>query len=470
MATITPEHVTARTDSDEQIVEDARPETIATPLKVVIASSFLLRIAGAATGILLAAFLRQNFNAQADVIGTLAALFFVTELILAPVFGALSDLRGRRFILVLGPLVGAIAMTIYPFSAMAATALMGISILAVARLLEGLSTAAKVPSALGYLADATNGPGKKRAALRGRVMGLYEMGFLVGLVCGNILGGNIWKPLQENAFYVVGAVYLVTAAILFFFVPESLPPEARRHNAELRADAETSSHPVRALLGTRLRAYAVLLREPALRSFVPAWLAVNAVVGLFGSLVQPLMMKPRNGTANPFPDQILYGHFEPHQVSYYFAGFGLVFMVGIWVWSLLYARIRKTTVMLLASCGLFITCLALFFINNQQPFATEWNAFLWTPVLVAGLFLVSGFTPVALAYLAEISGTRVEHRGAVMGLYSVFLALGQLIGSGFGGFFITWLNTGFNALILGIFLLGIIAFVAVLWLRRKYGV
>jgi MFS family permease len=269
---------------------------------------------------------------------------------------------------------------------------------------------------------------------------------------------------------VVGVIYLVTAAILFFFVPASLPAEARQHNAEMRADTGQADHPVRALLGTRLRAYGVLFREPALRSFVPAWLAVNAVVGLFGSLVQPLMMRGGNGVANPFPNQLLYGHFEPHEVSYLFAGFGLVFMAGIWIWSLLYARIRKTTVMLLASTGLFITCFALFFINNQRPFATDWNAFLWVPVLVGGLFLVSGFTPVALAYLAEISGARVEHRGAIMGLYSVFLALGQLIGSGLGGFFITWLNTGFNALILGIFILGIIAFFAVLWLRLKYGV
>jgi predicted MFS family arabinose efflux permease len=57
-----------------------------------------------------------------------------------------------------------------------------------------------------------------------------------------------------------------------------------------------------------------------------------------------------------------------------------------------------------------------------------------------------------------------------MGLYSVFLGLGQLIGSGFGGFFITWVNLGFNGLILGTFLLGIVAFSTVLWLRVKHEV
>jgi MFS family permease len=358
-------------------------------------------------------------------------------------------------------------MPIYPISALAATSILGVAILAMARLLEGISTAAKVPSALGYLADATAGEGRKRAALRGRVMGLYEMSFLIGLVGGNILGGNIWKPLQENAFYIVGYVYLLTAVILFFFVPESLPQEAREHNASLRAAASDADHPVRALLRQRLKSYDALVREPALRSFVPAWLAVNAVVGLFSNLVQPLMIK---GGVNHFPNQLLNGHFEPHQVSYFFAGFGLIFMAGIWVWSLLYARIRKTTVMLLATGGLFVTCLALFLINDRIPFQTDWNAYVWLPLLAGGLFLVSGFTPVALAYLAEISGTRVEHRGAVMGLYSVFLGLGQLIGSGFGGFFISWLDQGFNGLILGTFILGIIAFGTVFWLRVRHTV
>jgi MFS family permease len=470
MAITTPEDITTLADPDIKATESVKSEEIATPLKVVIASSFLLRIAGAATGILLAAFLRQNFDAQADLIGSLSALFYVTELLLAPVFGAISDLRGRRWLLILGPVVGAIAIPIYPISALAATSVLGVAILAMARLLEGISTAAKVPSALGYLADSTAGEGKKRAALRGRVMGLYEMSFLVGLVGGNILGGNLWKPLQENAFYIVGIVYVLTAVVLFFFVPETLPVEAREHHARLKASAQDAAHPVRALLRERLKSYAALVSEPALRSFIPAWLAVNAVVGLFGNLVQPLMIRAREGRGNGFPGQLLNGQFEPHQVSFIFAGFGLVFMAGIWVWSLLYARIRKTTVMLLASTGLFVMCMALFFINNYRPFPTDWNAYVWIPLLVIGLFMVSGFTPVALAYLAEISGTRVEHRGAVMGLYSVFLGLGQLIGSGLGGFFITWLNWGFNGLILGTFVLGIIAFGTVFWLRRRHGI
>jgi MFS family permease len=46
-----------------------------------------------------------------------------------------------------------------------------------------------------------------------------------------------------------------------------------------------------------------------------------------------------------------------------------------------------------------------------------------------GLFLIAGATPAALGLLADISESFPADRGAIMGLYSVFLALGQIIGA-----------------------------------------
>lgn len=440
---------------------------INTPLKVVIGSSFVLRIAGASTAILLSSYLKQVVDAGTDLIGLLSALFYLTELTLAPVFGALSDLRGRRFILILGPLVGALTLPIYPISAAVPIAAVGVMILAVARLLEGISTAAKVPSALGYLADATAGEGPKATALRGRVMGFYEISFLVGLVGGTVIGGALWQAIGSAGFFLVSLFYLIATAMLFFFVPETLPREARQHHELTKASASETAHPLRALLRRRLRSYAELLREPALRSFVPAWLAINAVVGLFGNLIQPIMIEPRTGQVSPFPNQMLDGKFSSTEVGFMFGGFGLVFMVGIFLWSLTYGRIRKTDTMLAAIGGLFLVSVMLFLINNL---GVENQTLVWllVPVLALGIFLVSGFTPVALAYLAEISGARVEHRGVVMGLYSVFLGIGQLVGSGGGGFFVKAVGQGFNGLVLATVFLGAVALVAILWLRRSH--
>ena len=51
-----------------------------------------------------------------------------------------------------------------------------------------------------------------------------------------------------------------------------------------------------------------------------------------------------------------------------------------------------------------------------------------------GLFVLAGATPAALGLLADISERFPHDRGAIMGLYSVFLAVGQIIGALIGGF------------------------------------
>ena len=50
-----------------------------------------------------------------------------------------------------------------------------------------------------------------------------------------------------------------------------------------------------------------------------------------------------------------------------------------------------------------------------------------------GLFVLAGATPAALGLLADVSERYPTDRGAIMGLYSVFLAIGQIIGAVIGG-------------------------------------
>jgi predicted MFS family arabinose efflux permease len=51
-----------------------------------------------------------------------------------------------------------------------------------------------------------------------------------------------------------------------------------------------------------------------------------------------------------------------------------------------------------------------------------------------GLFVLAGATPAALGLLADISERFPHDRGAIMGLYSVFLAVGQIAGALIGGY------------------------------------
>ena len=59
----------------------------------------------------------------------------------------------------------------------------------------------------------------------------------------------------------------------------------------------------------------------------------------------------------------------------------------------------------------------------------------WRLVAIAGagLFVLAGATPAAIGLLADMTEAYPDDRGAIMGLYSVFLGLGQILGSIAGG-------------------------------------
>src|SRR5438874_8668519 len=175
MSVLTPEETQA-TETGPRGPGGASPH-IGASLRVAIGSSFILRLAGASTGFLLQLYLKRVVHADANLIGVLSGVYYVTELLLAPMFGAFSDLRGRKPFLVLGPLAGAVAVQIHPLTTIAA-------ILAIGRLLEGVTTAANAPATPGYLADPTSATGPKTAAFPGRARGRYEISFWVALAPG----------------------------------------------------------------------------------------------------------------------------------------------------------------------------------------------------------------------------------------------------------------------------------------------
>ncbi len=59
-------------------------------------------------------------------------------------------------------------------------------------------------------------------------------------------------------------------------------------------------------------------------------------------------------------------------------------------------------------------------------------------VAAAGLFVLAGATPAAVGFLSDVSEHYPGRRGVIMGLYSVFLALGQIIGAVVAGVAAEW--------------------------------
>ncbi len=60
------------------------------------------------------------------------------------------------------------------------------------------------------------------------------------------------------------------------------------------------------------------------------------------------------------------------------------------------------------------------------------------PLVLIGVFLEAGFTPAALTHLSDISSEFRENRGLIMGVYSVVVGAGYLLGNVLGGVFAEW--------------------------------
>jgi MFS family permease len=415
-------------------------------LVAVLVGSLVLRLAAHTTGQMLQFYFKEindnHYFLSYTTTGFITASFFIAELLGAPVLGAMSDRYGRKSFMIVGPLLGAIAVQITSMTVL-------VWLLVLTRLLEGLSTASSVPATLGYISETTVG----RPNLRARIIGLYEITLVGGIALGAVVGGYLWewlgKPvtfaglnLISPAFGVNGLIYLASLAIFVWGLKDV------RRGARDRSISANG----------RLKHYREVFKSPAVWMFIPAWLAVFSIVGMWTNHSPRLMTSEQN-----YGNQLLTG-INTVKFGNSFAILAAIFGVGILGWSFILGRYRKTSVMLIATGGLFVTLASVYGLNHLESFSGP----LYYPMLalfLVGIIALSGFTPAALTYLADVTESYAEDRGSIMGLYSVFLGVGQLLGTATGGYFADW--DGTDGLLLLSAFFGVITVVSLVALRNR---
>jgi MFS family permease len=423
--------------------------SLARSLVAVLVGSLVLRVAAQTMGQMLQFYLaeidRSYYAISHEARGFITASFFVTELLGSLVLGAMSDRYGRKLFIVLGPLFGAVAVQMTSMT-------VAIWLLVITRLLEGLSTASAIPATLGYISEATT----KRPSLRARIVGLFEITLVGGIALGAVVGGYLWenfgKPAEvaglrliSPAFSINGLIYLISLAIFAWGLSD----------IKRRPDRAAPRHGMQHKLGR----YREVLKSPHVWKFVPAWLAVNSILGLWINHSVGLMTGKDH-----YDDQLFTGNIAADKFGYVFGILAVVFALGLLAWSLILGRYRKTSVMIVSTGGLFITLITVYGLNHLGTFSHP----LYYPLLgglVVGLVVLSGFTPAALTYLADVTESHREDRGTIMGLYSVFLGVGQVIGTTVGGFFAT--AAGIDGLLLLSAILGVIMVFTLVALRNQ---
>src|SRR5712692_11512355 len=141
----------------------------ATPLLI---GTLVLRINSGAVTVVLGLFLAQLATHAGRAItsvqvGLLPTAFFISELLFAPLMGALGDRWGRRYFLIFGPIPGLIHVCLIPFTPVANP----LPYLLFLQIIAAFSSAMIIPATLSYLADIT----VQDQVLRTRVMSLYEL-------------------------------------------------------------------------------------------------------------------------------------------------------------------------------------------------------------------------------------------------------------------------------------------------------
>lgn len=406
-------------------------------LTAVLFGTFTLRLSTGLTGALLTYHLAHfervgGPRVDPGMIGVFAALFYAAELLMSPVFGVLSDRFGHHRLMELGPLFGFVAVVITGLTTY-------IPVIAGTRVLEGLSTAASVPAILGFLAMATAGD----ELARGRASARFEGATLAGLGVGIVLAGVLIDLLGRNAFFLNAGIYVVSFLIYRYGV---------RFREDLRA-MRNADH-------GGLKRYLQILRSSHVWLLAPTWIAINAALGLWTnqSLFQ-LTQKP----SPEFANQYLMGHFVPTEISIGLAAGLLVFFAGLVFWGNRFRRFRRTSIIFFGILGGLAVIAAVAVINHTEGMPGMTRA-LPGAVVVGGLFVLAGATPAALGLLADVSEAYPKDRGAIMGLYSVFLAIGQIGGSLLGGEAAR--RAGIDGLLLGTLLLLFIALIPLARLRE----
>jgi MFS family permease len=394
-------------------------------LTLVLVGNCLQRIAVGASGVLVGLYLAQlanrGFAIGAGLVGILGAVSFGAELIAAIPMGIASDAISPRSLMTGGSLLGAGATQLFGTTG-------SVSLFFVSRGLEGIGAAAVAPPLLAHLTDVT----EHNTALRAKVMSFFELSLLAGLALGGLLAGQLWVWLDKNAFGAVALVYIFSAGLLY--------AGAIGSHAHGRA--------------TAIDGFFRALRHPSLLRLAPAWLCVNTIVGLW---LGPtfIFLLTHNSRSHQFLDGVFADN--PDRVGWALLGYSIIFGVGVTAWSVVLPRIPLQRALRITLVAMLLVCGEFFLFNHVGTSASRW----FIGVLTALTIMVeSGFTPAALSLLAGAIGAQAG-RGATMGIYSMLLSTGAIVGSLIAA--VLGRRYAVDGLIYGTFAMAI---VALLFLRR----
>ncbi|MGB1251599.1 MAG: MFS transporter, partial [Candidatus Promineifilaceae bacterium] len=369
-------------------------------------------------GFYLADLARNGHPIDSSVVGNMEASLNIAAFLCAIPFGILIDRYSPRVVLIIGALLGALATQLFALTGL-------IMIFFVSRALEGAGSAATQPGILAHLTDTT----QSFRDLRGKVMSWFELTLFLGIAAGNLLSGVLWDRYGTGSFALLSIFYLLAATVFWW-----------------GTSGETKHVQAHPTFAEAIQGLRVAISDSALRRLAMPWLMFNAVVGLWLSQFAFLLNGPK------WEGQWLVGLLKAEEVAFFLFVYTLAYAVGVVVGGLYIGKVSRIYIMQVGFMAMFLTTVMFYLLNISGGWPVWVRIAIVIPYIV-GVIIQGGFTPAALSYLADVAGDSAG-RGSAMGIYSLLLSLGSVIGALMSG----WLayRYAFNGLLFGTLLLATI--------------
>jgi len=268
-----------------------RPQLAHAEIRTIVLGILLAMFLGALDQTIVATALPTIGRDLADVenLSWVVSAYLLTSTAVTPLYGKLSDIHGRRAMLL-------VAITIFLIGSVAAALAPTMAVLIVARALQGLGGGGLLSLAQTIIGDIVS------PLERGRYQGLIGVVFAAASVGGPLLGGVLAEHLHWSFIFWINLPIGLAAFLMTNSVLKRLPRHERPHRLDIGgallmvlattalllaltwggARFAWSSPPIPALLGASAAFWVLFVirlmtaREP----FLPLTLLLNPVVGI----------------------------------------------------------------------------------------------------------------------------------------------------------------------------------------------
>lgn len=229
----------------------------------------------------------HSLGATITWLGIISASFFVASVISTPLFGRLSDRKGRKVFIA----IGLLCYGIISLSFIWATTVYQLTLV---RFLQGIAGGMIVPLIQAYVGDMAP-PGAE-----GKWMGYFNATLLAGFGIGPLLGGTLTEHLGMTiAFVIMAGLSLIAFLIVILYVPNTTD---RKMISSPRFSFKEmgQSRTIRGLVGFRL---AFAFSRGILTTFLPLFASISmglspAFIGVLMAAVILLMSLPQTYGGN----------------------------------------------------------------------------------------------------------------------------------------------------------------------------